>query len=229
MAKKHGITGDLATGMGSFKSQFWAHLRNDPAAWDAMHKAPNSSHNRIVRLLELVSDSGIDGRLRQLAPLVVNQLVPSNKKLAGLADRLNTIGKELEKAAKRPGFILGSSKLLEFATECRSHARYLAILRPAHFARWLTYKSFWKCVPVAMLSRELVDPGFLSFSEAEELVRCADTARGRTRTRPKRSIERQYKGFLKHNGQDANPLLQAAWPVFLRQMLDVMLKMVPTR
>lgn len=190
---------------------------------------PSRLHNRVVRLLEVVSDPGIDGKLRRLAPQIVNQLVPSNKKLAGLADRLNTIGKELEEAAKQPGFILGSSKLLEFATECRSHARYLAILRPANFARCLTYKSFWKCVPMAMLSRELVDPGFVSFSEAEELVRCADTARGRTRTRPKRSIERQYKGFLKHNGLDASPLLQAARPVWLRQVLDIMLKMAPAR
>ena len=140
-----------------------------------------------------------------------------------------TIGKDLEQIAKLPGFILGSNGVLEFAKQCNAHARYLVILRPAHFARHLSYKSLWKCVPAAMLCRELVDSKLLSFTEVEDLVQCADTVRGRTRVRPKRSVERQYKGLMKCKARDASPLLCAAWPIWLQGLLDVLLRTVPTR
>lgn len=213
----------------SFKSQFWRHIKNDMAARDVMDKVPSSSHNRVVRLLEAVSDPACDGRLRRFAPKLIDELVPSNKKLTGLADRLRTIGNALEKTAKMPGFILGSDRLLEFAKECSTRAGELSILKPSYFTRYLSYKSFWKCVPAAMLCRELVDSKLLSFGEVEKLVRCADNPRGRTRDRPKRSIERQYKRFMKYTGRGASPLLSAAWPVYLQELLDLMLKMAPTR
>jgi hypothetical protein len=215
--------------METFKTHFWQHLNNDIAARDAMEKVPSASRNRIVRLLRLISDPASDGRFRRFAPKLIDELVPSNKKLAGLASRLRAIGNDLEHIGKLPGFILGSNSVLEFAKACSAHAEYLVILRPAYFARSLSYKSFWKCVPTAMICRELVDSEILSFQEVEELVRCGDIAHGRTRTRPKRSVERQYKGFMMYKGRDASPLVREVWPILLQGFLDLLLRTAPIR
>jgi hypothetical protein len=215
--------------MDQFKNRFWRHLKHDTAARDAMEKIPSASHNRVVRLLEVVTNPATDGRFRDFAHDVADMFVPSEKGLAGLANRLKTLGRDLENVAKFPGFILGADKVLEFAKRCDFHARYLSILKPTRFARHLRYKSFWKCIPAAMLCRELVDSKTLSFLEVENLVRCADGARGRSLARPKRSVERQYKGLMKYGIRDASPLLIAAWPIWLQGLLDVLLRTVPTR
>ena len=80
-----------------------------------------------------------------------------------------------------------------------------------------------------MLCRELVDSKLLSFGEVEGLVRCADNAHGHGYVRPKRSVERQYKGLLKYKGRNASPLLSAAWPIQVQRLLDLMLGIIPTR
>jgi hypothetical protein len=215
--------------MESFKSQFWRQIKTDRAGRDAMEKVPTANHNRVVRLLQAVTDPGTDGRLRKMAAKTTNKFIPSRERLAGLANRMRTISVELEEVAKMPGMVEGRKTILELAKQCRSGACLLDILRPGFYFRHLTYKSFWKPLSTAMLSRELVDSGLLSFHEVEELVRCADLAWGHKRPRAKRSIERQYRGFMKCTLKNASPLLCAAWPVDLSGLLDVMLEIVPDR
>ena len=211
--------------MESFKSQFWRQLKNDLAARDAMEKVPSGSRNRVVHLLDAVSDPEIGVRLRRFAPKLINEFVPSNKKLVGLADRLRTVGRELEQVAEQLGFVA----LLKFAQECRDTAGALDALRPSRSVRHLSYKSFWQCVPGAMVCRELVDSKLLTFGEVESLVRCADNARGRKHVRSERSVERQYKWLIKYKGTSANALVSAVWPIHLRRFLDIMLRIVRTR
>ena len=64
-------------------------------------------HNRIVRLLEVVTDPHSEVRFKKFAHNVADMFVPSEKRLAGLSNRLRTLSKDLEKVAKLPGFILG--------------------------------------------------------------------------------------------------------------------------
>jgi hypothetical protein len=211
----------------SFRSQFWREIKNNLRAHDAMQKVPSGSRNRVVRLLEAVSDPEIEVQMRRLAPEFNGVFVPSKKKLAGLADRLRTMGRELEQIAEMPGFVV----VLDFAQQCRDAAGTLDTLRTrtSTSTRHLNYKSFWQCVPGAMLCRELVDSKLLSFGEAESLVRCADNARGLTHSRSKRSVERQYKRFMKYRGRSASLLVSAAWPISCQRFLDGMLRIVPTR
>ena len=113
-------------GMGSFKSQFWRQIKNDLKVHNAMEKLPSGSRNRVVWLLQAVSDPDIDGRRRRVVLKLANEMVPSGKKLSGLANRLRTIANELEQTAKMPGFVLGPDTLLKFAQQCRRSAGILA-------------------------------------------------------------------------------------------------------
>ena len=209
----------------SFKAQFWSGIKHDLVVRDAMERVPSPLRNRVVLLLQAVSDPDTEARMKRFAPLLIAEFVPSNKKLAGLAARLRTIGRELEYASELPGF----NGLREFAKECSIRAGELATLRPSGFVRHLGYDSFWKSVPAAMLCRELVDSNLLSFGEVEGLVRYADKVHGRTHVRPRRSVERQYKHFMKYKGRGTSPILSAVWPTRLQRLLDLMVRTVPTR
>lgn len=66
----------------------------------------------------------------------------------------------------------------------------------------LTHKAFWKHLPLAKLCQELQAPQTISFRQVEKLLRCAYEARGLPYPYNARSIEREYKGFMKLNSDE---------------------------
>jgi hypothetical protein len=216
--------------MGSFKSQFWTLVKNDRRARAAIEKVPASSHNRCVRLLELLTDPEAEKRIRKSAPGTREAFFfPSPIKLSGMAGRLKIVSEDLEQLEQIP--IPFSEQLLKFARECQVQSQILTLQAKlaTTAGHRFTHKSFWKRIPAAMLCRELIELGHLSHREVENLVRCADRARARTRVRPNREIERQYKGFRQSKGKFADSTYMGAWPLLLEKFLDLMLKTVPTR
>jgi hypothetical protein len=187
----------------SFKSRFWSQVKADAAADRIVQKIyGNSLHSRsinhVVNLLAIVTNPESDRILKKLAPKMTCHFVPSQKALTGLAGRMVTLGKDVERNFLMPGFRRPETDhFLEFAKECVAHAEEIATIRLAPFTKRFTYKAFWKRVPAAMLCKVLDVPRFLSFGEIEKLVRCADQARGQKQHRASRNIEMQYKGFIK--------------------------------
>jgi hypothetical protein len=194
----------------SFKSQFWRQVKGygdkataaeDAAAHQIIEKIQRDplhsrSIDRVVHLLGAVTDPEIDGRIKKMAPKMISHFVPSQKAITGLAGRMRTLGKDLEKNFLMPGLHRPETRhFLEFAKECGAHADQLVTIRLSPFTKLFTYKAFWKRIPAVMLCKELDVPQFLSFRDIEKLVRCADRARGRKHPRSSRSIETQYKGF----------------------------------
>lgn len=163
-----------------------------------MNELPREKHNLAVRLFWTVSDPQIEKRLKFVAkgtnPQSLRPVLgirSSRKELRNLARRLQTIGRDLDR-------FRGASKLAE---DCRSRAKYINMalaMSPisTKLPRTMTYKAFWKHLPLAMLCQALDVPRAISFVEIEELLRCAYSAHGRNVPIPQRRVEREYKGFM---------------------------------
>ena len=93
---------------------------------------------------------------------------------------------------------LPTQHLLEFAQSCSNLALEVGRIKLSPLAKAFGYKSFWKHLPVAMLCLELHVPESLSFREVGDLLRCADSARGRKKVRSSRGLQRQYERFIRH-------------------------------
>lgn len=217
----------------SFQNNFWRRARQEVAIGDVMYKIPTKSHGRVVRLLELVSDPNVAKRLRRSSKEMNAQIVqsllqpgPSRKELRGLARRLQTISKDVERVFETNRIQFKKTTFLNFAKECRSRSRDLKYIDrarqmtdvPIKAPRKMSYKGFWKHLPMAMLCWELDVPRSVSFADIEAIVSCAYTIQGH-RALPHRSIEREYKGFLELKPSD--PLKAALWRHFVQNFLDL--------
>jgi hypothetical protein len=225
--------------MESFESKFWRRFnhpqtKGDSAARDIMDKIgrvfSSKKQSLVVRLLGVISNPLTEKRLKRTGQEINARLLQSlfqpgasRKEVRNLTRRLQTIGRDLERFGAK-----GMSSKKEFFTklaeDCRSGARYLKYFNMARamdsapkVPRTLTYKAFWKHVPVAMLCRELEAPWAVSFAEIETLLRCAYSVCNRPWSRPARSIEREYNGFRKLKSID--PLKSEAWPKVLDRFL----------
>ena len=187
-----------------FQSEFWRSVKADSAALLVFDKIPSRKQNRVVGLLEAASDPDLDECLKGGAhsvPLLLSR-GPSTREFRDLSRRLRTIARDMDR-------ILGPSKLAE---DCRLRAGRIRLAlamddgRPKT-PRVLTYKAFWKHLPIVLLCRELDAPSSISFDEVEKLVHCAYIARVDRWTRPARSVERQFNGFMKSKGAQLLPLL----------------------
>jgi hypothetical protein len=204
--------------VGAFKDQFWREVKKDLDASDAMHRVPSPLQNRVVWFLQAVSDPAIESRLMRGAPKLVHGLIPPRKALVGLASRLATLGNDLQQIAKLPGYPGNANRLADFGNECLACSKELK--GHSRMTNRLGYKGFWKSFPIALLCRELVDSNLLTFDQLQSLVTCGDRVHRRTDRRAKRSVERQYKHFLKCKSKGASQLESAAWPIQQRKVLD---------
>ena len=216
----------------NFKSEFWRQVRANRAAWDVMNKIPGTKQNRVVELLGILSHPRVDGEMKE-AGKEVNALLlqalfrpgPSRKEVRNLVRKLETLGGELSRVFGTGRVSFKRELFLEFAGDCRARARdlkYIDLARRMNPAttkppRTLTYKAFWKHLPIAMLCRELEAPRSVSFGAIEELLGCAYSVRGR-KGRPSRSVEREYKGFLRL--KFSNQLKSMVWPHLVQSFLD---------
>jgi hypothetical protein len=180
--------------------------------------------------LGLISDPLTEKRLKRIGEEINSQLFlsrfkpdTSRKEVRNLTRRLQTIGRDLEKFGAK-GTPPKKDFFVKLSEDCRSGARYLKYFDMARamdpalkWPRTLTYKAFWKHVPIAKLCRELEAPWAVSFAEVEILLRCAYSVRDLPWIRPARSIEREYSGFRKLKSSD--PLKSAAWPKLLDRFL----------
>jgi hypothetical protein len=140
-----------------------------------------------------------------------------------LTRRLQTIGRDLERFGAN-GMSSRGEFFVKLADDCQSGARYLkhsdmarAMDSTPKGPRALTYKAFWKHLPIAMLCRELEAPWAVSFAEIETLLRCAYSVRNAPWSRPARSIEREYNHLRRMKFGD--PVRSAAWPKMLDRFL----------
>lgn len=207
----------------NFQNEFWRRVKVDLRARDVMEKIPSNKRDRIVRLLEAISDPQIEMRLKLLAKqandLPFQQLFqqdPSRKETGNLVRRLRTIARDMDR-------ILGPSRLAE---DCRLRAGRirLALAMDDGLPKApsvLTYKAFWKHVPIAMLCGELGAPQYVSFDEVQELLRCACSVDEGKLPGP-RSIEREYKKFLLLYPKFRNSLNSVARSHFTRELIDTL-------
>jgi hypothetical protein len=224
----------------NFKGEFWRRVKTNRVAWDVMHRVPGEKHNRVVRLLGVASDPGIDEQMREVGNEICARLVHplfrpafSRKELRNMARRLRGVGKDVDRMFGIAGVSVNRDLFLQFAEDCRARAKalsYLDMARQMDFAsnkplRTLTSKAFWRHLPLAMLCRELEVPRSVSHGEIEELLSCAYSARGRKR-RPPRSVEREYKAFLRLKPN--NPLKSAVWAHLVQRLLDKCLPIIPS-
>lgn len=189
-----------------FRGEFWRHVNSKDGGPVRLifDKIPSGKWNRVVGLLEAASDHDLDESLKsewQSLPLLLNR-GPSTREFVGLYRRLRTIARDMDR-------ILGPSKLAE---GCRLRARCMRLALAMDKGRpktppVLTYKAFWKHLPIVLLCQELDAPSSLSFDRVEELVHCAYIVRGDRRTRSARSVERQFKGFMESKSAKLLPLL----------------------
>ena len=222
----------------NFKNELWRQLHNARAARDVMHKIPTKRHSRIVWLLEIVTDPYIMKRLKKSGEEINANILPSifrpspsRKELRGLQRRLLTLSKDLKRVFGEGGDLFKRDLFLKLAEHCHSRAtelRYVImagqINAVAKTPPKMTYKAFWRHLPIAMLCRELNAPQSVSFADVEKLLHCAYLARGVNRGRPPRSVEREYKHLLLF--RSSNPLYSAAWPQVIQNVLDTSLRLV---
>jgi hypothetical protein len=122
-----------------------------------------------------------------------------------------------------PAWSSKADLFLKLAGDCGLRAKDLKYrimaqaMEPAKAPQVLTWKGFWKHVPVAKLYRELEVPVAISYKEAEALLRCAYLVRDRYWSHPDRYFEREYKSFRK--SKSANPLTAARWSALLDKLL----------
>ena len=232
----------------NFQSEFWSRLshpktKGDLAARDVMGKVErvfsSRKHRLVVILLDAISDPRTQKHLKQEGAVINAKLLqcffpsppqgelPPRGELRKLARKLLTISRELE-AFGAKGVSPKRDFFLKLAEDCRSGVKFLKYFDMARAMdptpkspRGLTYKAFWKHLPIAKLCRELEAPWAVSFEEIETLLRCAYSVRGLPFPRPARSIEREYSGFRKLKSSD--PLKSAAWPKVLDRFLLVTL------
>jgi hypothetical protein len=216
----------------SFKSEFWQRVKANSTAWDVMNKIPGKKHNRVVGLLEVLSHPSVDEQMKEAGKEInalflqsLFRLGPSRKELRNLARKLRTLALQVDRMLSTDRVSFKRELFLEFAENCRARARdlkYIDMARrmnpaPRKPRRTLTYKAFWKHLPIAMLCRELEAPWAVSFTEIEKLLRCAYSVRNLPFTRPARSVEREYNGFRKL--KSSNPVNSAAWPKLIDKLL----------
>lgn len=189
----------------NFQSEFWRHVNAGGAVRLVFGKIPGSKHNRVVGLLEAASDPGFDAGLKMAVRSFQLPLPPgpSCKEFRNLSRRLRTIARDVDR------MLIGSPKLAE---DCRVRARCIEMALAMNedklkAPRVLTYKAFWKHLLIVLLCQELGVPSSISFDEAEELLRSAYSIRRRPWTRPARSVERKFNGFMKSKGAQLLPLL----------------------
>jgi hypothetical protein len=225
--------------MEDFRSKFWRRMncprtKEDSTARVVMDRVERvfgrKKQGLVVRLLDMVSDPTTEKRLRRVGQELNAQIFlslfrsgPSRKEVRNLNRRLQTIARDLESfGAKRVSF--KADFFVKLADDCRSGARHLKYFDMARamdpipkVPRTLTFKAFWKHVPIAKLCRELEVPWALSFEQVEILLRCAYSVRNLPWVRRARSIEREYNNFRKAKSSD--PRISAAWPKMLDRFL----------
>lgn len=233
----------MRTGQKKFRSDFWRRVNvSGGRVRDLMGAIRSSNRDRVVALLELASDPLVEKRLkRESNRLFTSVLQPasSRKELSRLSQKLESVARDLDRMRKQLFAVgLQSPVLLAdrletvsrnvemliggpaLGEECHKRAKYIKLALKMNGNKpkgksALTYRGFTKHLPMLLLCRELDAPSGFSFDDIETLVACACSVRG-IQSRPRRSIERQYKGFMKSKAASlfptwlSNALLSAA-------------------
>jgi len=203
----------------TFQSEFWRQVNNDGTALRIMHKIPTEKHRRVVYLLETISDPHAERLAKGLAKTFAG-IGPSRRVWVDLARKMRTVATDIDRLVGPDS----GSKLPKLAEDCRSHAGYIKMALamgsdPAETEalHQMTYRAFWKHLPMALLCCYLDAPTRMSFPQIEALISCAYRARGGDWKRPARRIEREYKGF--RASVAANPGVSAVWSLIGRAFL----------
>lgn len=188
--------------MDNFASKFWRQVKQDRSVSDVMNKIGTARQDRVVRLLEVISEPGFEKKFRWNVQLNRAKAPPTHRKeLRRLARRLRTIARDLEQEWGAHGNAYKREQFIKLSADCSLRAKDLKYLdwayqiEPPRRYKMPTYKSFWKHLPLAILGHEF-EASNIDWAQGEALLRCAYSLRGSRWSRPKRSVEREYKRFM---------------------------------
>jgi hypothetical protein len=204
--------------MNNFEKQLWCRLqkpttKDDLAARDIFARKSTKKQRSIVRLLSSISDPLTRKRkeaAKELSALLKEAFSssgPRRKELQNLRRRLRTLGRDLREMFEgNPRWSAKSEVFLKLAEDCDLRSKDLAYRMMALAMdstprrATLTWKGFFKHIPLVGLYWELDVPQTVPYREAEALIRCAYAARNRPWPHKVRYFEREHRHFISKFG-----------------------------
>jgi hypothetical protein len=129
----------------------------------------------------------------------IKNRLPSRKKTAAVAARMEGLAREIEEIFSNPLYAVlsKSQRLTEIAQVLRMEAVTVRKFPRPRIAKLFSHKSLWKHVPISLLCRLLDVPKTCSYSEAEKLLWYGFLACGVEQRSADRGLERELKRFEK--------------------------------